>query len=54
MNSLSFLYSGKDQALPSQEEGQRIQKALPDCEIRVFEESGHFLFFVCLSNWVDI
>ncbi|KAE8665697.1 Esterase/lipase/thioesterase family protein isoform 2 [Hibiscus syriacus] len=39
-----LLCSGRDQLLPSQEECQRLQKALPDCEIRKFEESGHFLF----------
>ncbi|XVE67639.1 hypothetical protein DITRI_Ditri09bG0004300 [Diplodiscus trichospermus] len=39
-----ILCSGRDQLLPSQEESQRIQKALPNCEIRTFEENGHFLF----------
>ncbi|KAE8697432.1 putative Esterase/lipase/thioesterase family protein [Hibiscus syriacus] len=46
-----LLCSGRDQLLPSQEECQRLQKALPDCEIRKFEESGHFLF---LEDNVDL
>ncbi|MBA0831508.1 hypothetical protein Goarm_015973, partial [Gossypium armourianum] len=48
---LLILCSGRDQLLPSQEESQRLQKALPDCEIRMFEESGHFLF---LEDNVDL
>ncbi|XP_017975081.1 PREDICTED: acyltransferase-like protein At3g26840, chloroplastic isoform X1 [Theobroma cacao] len=46
-----ILCSGRDQLLPSQEESQRLQKATPDCEIRMFEESGHFLF---LEDSVDL
>ncbi|GMI67114.1 hypothetical protein like AT5G41120 [Hibiscus trionum] len=46
-----ILCSGRDQLMPSQEECQRLQKALPDCEIRKFEESGHFLF---LEDNVDL
>ncbi|KAL4364341.1 hypothetical protein GQ457_04G033810 [Hibiscus cannabinus] len=46
-----ILCSGRDLLLPSQEECQRLQKALPDCEIRKFEESGHFLF---LEDNVDL
>ncbi|XP_021297858.1 acyltransferase-like protein At3g26840, chloroplastic [Herrania umbratica] len=46
-----ILCSGRDQLLPSQEESQRLQKAMPDCEIRIFEESGHFLF---LEDSVDL
>ncbi|XWS40540.1 hypothetical protein CRYUN_Cryun17cG0004300 [Craigia yunnanensis] len=46
-----ILCSGRDQLLPSQEESQRLQKALPDSEIRMFEESGHFLF---LEDNVDL
>ncbi|XP_048336903.1 phytyl ester synthase 1, chloroplastic isoform X2 [Ziziphus jujuba] len=37
------LSSGRDQLLPSQEEGKRLFKMLPKCEIRRFEDSGHFL-----------
>ncbi|GMJ04369.1 hypothetical protein like AT5G41120 [Hibiscus trionum] len=39
-----LLSSGKDQLFPSQEEAQRLYHRLPKCEIRTFEESGHFLF----------
>ncbi|KAL4333814.1 hypothetical protein GQ457_07G000290 [Hibiscus cannabinus] len=39
-----LLCSGKDQLFPSQEEAQRLYRTLPRCEIRTFEESGHFLF----------
>ncbi|GKV40646.1 hypothetical protein SLEP1_g48257 [Rubroshorea leprosula] len=46
-----ILCSGRDQLLPSQEEGQRLYKALPKCEIRRFEESGHFLF---LDDNIDL
>ncbi|KAL4363433.1 hypothetical protein GQ457_04G033830 [Hibiscus cannabinus] len=46
-----ILCSGRDQLLPSQEESKRLQKALPDCEIRKFEESGHFLF---LEDNIDL
>ncbi|TYH99540.1 hypothetical protein ES332_A11G073500v1 [Gossypium tomentosum] len=48
---LLILCSGRDQLLPSQEESQRLQKALLDCEIRMFDESGHFLF---LEDNVDL
>ncbi|MFQ6633139.1 hypothetical protein Gotur_012094 [Gossypium turneri] len=49
----SCLHAVKAQLLIlcSQEESQRLQKALPDCEIRMFEESGHFLF---LEDNVDL
>ncbi|OMO99367.1 Diacylglycerol acyltransferase [Corchorus olitorius] len=46
-----LLFSGRDQLLPSQEESKRFRKALPDCEIRMFEENGHFLF---LEDKVDL
>ncbi|KAK8693267.1 hypothetical protein V6N13_070858 [Hibiscus sabdariffa] len=46
-----ILFRGRDQLLPSQEESRRLQKALPDCEIRKFEESGHFLF---LEDNIDL
>ncbi|KAE8706303.1 putative Esterase/lipase/thioesterase family protein [Hibiscus syriacus] len=39
-----LLCSGKDKLFPSQEEAQRLYRRLPKCEIRTFEESGHFLF----------
>ncbi|XP_054802446.1 phytyl ester synthase 2, chloroplastic-like isoform X2 [Prosopis cineraria] len=36
--------SGKDQLLPSQREGERLYRLIPKCELRKFEDSGHFLF----------
>lgn len=41
-----FVCSGKDQLLPSQEEGQRLTSALPKSQLRSFEDHGHFLFLV--------
>ncbi|KAK2968787.1 hypothetical protein RJ640_028180 [Escallonia rubra] len=35
------LYSGRDQLLPSLEEGERLSHMLPKCELRVFNDSGH-------------
>ncbi|XP_021297860.1 acyltransferase-like protein At3g26840, chloroplastic isoform X2 [Herrania umbratica] len=46
-----ILCSGKDQLLPSQEEAQRLRSMLPKSAIRLFEESGHFLF---LEDDVDL
>ncbi|XVF13860.1 hypothetical protein REPUB_Repub09cG0005400 [Reevesia pubescens] len=46
-----LLCSGKDQLFPSQDEVQRLRRILPKCEIRMFEESGHFLF---LEDNVDL
>ncbi|GAY65760.1 hypothetical protein CUMW_243500 [Citrus unshiu] len=45
------LSSGKDQLLPSQEEGQRLTSALPKSQLRSFEDHGHFLF---LEDGVDL
>ncbi|KAL9404328.1 hypothetical protein Peur_001300 [Populus x canadensis] len=45
------LSSGKDQFLPSEEEGQRLFRALPKCENRKFNDSGHFLF---LEDGIDL
>ena len=42
-------FSGRDQLLPSQEEGERLCHALPKCVIRKFNNSSHFLFLVGLS-----
>ncbi|XP_062011207.1 phytyl ester synthase 1, chloroplastic-like [Rosa rugosa] len=39
-----ILASGRDPLLPNQEEGLRLQRLLANCEIRTFEDSGHFLF----------
>ncbi|CAK7350126.1 unnamed protein product [Dovyalis caffra] len=38
------LSSGKDQLLPSEEEGHRLYLELLKCENRKFNDSGHFLF----------
>ncbi|XP_059669940.1 phytyl ester synthase 2, chloroplastic-like isoform X2 [Cornus florida] len=39
-----ILSSGRDQLLPSLEEGERLRQLLPNCQIRKFNNSGHFLF----------
>ncbi|KAJ0053590.1 hypothetical protein Pint_03058 [Pistacia integerrima] len=41
-----ILCSGRDQLLPSQEEGQRLRRALPKCQTHSFDDNGHFLFLV--------
>nr|AZM65208.1 diacylglycerol acyltransferase 9 [Vitellaria paradoxa] len=46
-----ILSSGKDQLLPSKEEGERLSHILPKCEIRKFNDSGHALF---LEDGVDL
>ncbi|KAK4603175.1 hypothetical protein RGQ29_011941 [Quercus rubra] len=45
-----ILSSGRDQLLPSQEEGERLCHVLPKCEIRKFNNSGHFLL---LEDGID-
>eukprot|EP00258_Populus_trichocarpa_P026440 XP_024442459.1 acyltransferase-like protein At3g26840, chloroplastic [Populus trichocarpa] len=37
------LSSGRDQLLPSEEEGQRLNRVLPKCQNRSYSGSGHFL-----------
>lgn len=32
--------------LPSEEEGERLRRRLPNCEIRTFRDKGHVLFLV--------
>ncbi|XP_044501963.1 acyltransferase-like protein At1g54570, chloroplastic isoform X4 [Mangifera indica] len=39
-----ILSSGRDQLLPSQEEGERLCHAIQKCETRHFSNNGHFLF----------
>ncbi|GLU18723.1 hypothetical protein SLE2022_350070 [Rubroshorea leprosula] len=46
-----LLCSGRDQLFPSEEEGERLRHALPNCEIRKFDESHHFLF---LEDGIDL
>ncbi|XP_059450629.1 LOW QUALITY PROTEIN: phytyl ester synthase 2, chloroplastic-like [Corylus avellana] len=46
-----IISSGKDELLPSLEEGGRLFRALPNCEIRKFNDSGHFLF---LEDGIDL
>ncbi|KAH9791710.1 AB hydrolase-1 domain-containing protein [Citrus sinensis] len=45
------LCSGKDQLMPSQEEGERLSSALHKCEPRNFYDHGHFLL---LEDGVDL
>jgi hypothetical protein len=44
--SLFVLFSGRDQLLPSEEEGQRLNRVLPKCQNRSYSGSGHFLLLV--------
>ncbi|GLU18709.1 hypothetical protein SLE2022_349940 [Rubroshorea leprosula] len=46
-----LLCSGRDQLFPSEEEGERLCHALPNCEIRKFDESHHFFF---LEGGIDL
>ncbi|XP_027350946.1 acyltransferase-like protein At3g26840, chloroplastic [Abrus precatorius] len=46
-----ILCSGNDQLLPSQQEGERLVQLLPKCELRKFDDSGHFLF---LEGSIDL
>ncbi|XP_054820821.1 phytyl ester synthase 2, chloroplastic-like [Prosopis cineraria] len=46
-----ILCSGRDQLLPSQQEGERLRRLLPNCELRKFDDSGHFLF---LDDNIDL
>ncbi|WJX77130.1 hypothetical protein P8452_60465 [Trifolium repens] len=46
-----ILCSGNDQLLPSQQEGERLHKLLPNCELRKFDDSGHFLL---LEGSIDL
>ncbi|KAH9791699.1 AB hydrolase-1 domain-containing protein [Citrus sinensis] len=46
-----ILSSGRDQLLPSLEEGERLFHALPNGEIRRAGDSGHFLF---LEDGIDL
>ncbi|OWM63782.1 hypothetical protein CDL15_Pgr006044 [Punica granatum] len=43
--------SERDQLLPSKAEASRLYRALPGCEIRKYEENGHFLF---LEGGIDL
>ncbi|CAK7334093.1 unnamed protein product [Dovyalis caffra] len=46
-----LLTSGRDQLLPSEDEGKRLLHALRKCEIRRFNDNGHYLF---LEDGVDL
>ncbi|PNY12798.1 acyltransferase-like protein chloroplastic-like [Trifolium pratense] len=46
-----ILCSGNDQLLPSQQEGERLLQLLPKCELRKFDDSGHFLL---LEGSIDL
>ncbi|KAK9272119.1 hypothetical protein L1049_002489 [Liquidambar formosana] len=35
-----ILFSGRDQLLPNQEEGERLHQAMPTCSIRKFKDNG--------------
>ncbi|KAL9246059.1 hypothetical protein vseg_019641 [Gypsophila vaccaria] len=46
-----ILVSGRDQLLPSLDEGQRLRKMLTNCEIRKFDDKGHSLL---LEDGIDL
>ncbi|AES80653.2 esterase/lipase/thioesterase family protein [Medicago truncatula] len=46
-----ILCIGNDQLLPSRQEGERLHQLLPNCELRKFDVSGHFLF---LEDSIDL
>ncbi|XP_019183791.1 PREDICTED: acyltransferase-like protein At3g26840, chloroplastic isoform X2 [Ipomoea nil] len=39
-----IISSGRDEFLPSQEEGERLSRVLPNCDIRQLSDSGHSIF----------
>ncbi|KAK1441133.1 hypothetical protein QVD17_06971 [Tagetes erecta] len=39
-----ILSSGKDQLLPSKQEGERLNRLIPKSDVRTFDDSGHMLF----------
>ncbi|KAK3039122.1 hypothetical protein RJ639_028868 [Escallonia herrerae] len=51
INSQCRPISGRDQLLPSLEEGERLSHMLPKCELRVFNDSGHT---VLLEDDIDL
>nr|GLL16405.1 acyltransferase-like protein At3g26840, chloroplastic isoform X3 [Ipomoea trifida] len=46
-----ILSSGRDEFLPSQEEGERLSRVLPNCDIRQLSDSGHAIF---LEDGIDL
>ncbi|XP_024021158.1 acyltransferase-like protein At3g26840, chloroplastic [Morus notabilis] len=46
-----IISSGRDVLLPSQKEATRLHQLLPNCMIRNFEDTGHFIF---LEDDVDL
>ncbi|CAN8273436.1 unnamed protein product [Cochlearia groenlandica] len=46
-----ILSSGNDQILPSKSEGKRLRKKLSKCELRSFNDNGHFLL---LEDGIDL
>ncbi|CAL5325472.1 unnamed protein product [Camellia sinensis] len=46
-----ILSSGRDQLLPSEEEGERLLDLIPNCKIRKFSDSGHALL---LEDGIDL
>lgn len=48
------LSSGRDQMLPSVEEGERLRKVLPKCKVRTFNDSGHAFFLEHAHDLVSI
>lgn len=49
-----ILSSGRDQLLPSRQEGERLYRLLPKSDIRTFDDSGHMLFMEQHPDFVTI
>lgn len=41
-----FHLSGKDNMLPSREEGRRLMKSIQNCKMRYFKDNGHTILLV--------
>jgi len=43
---MHWLFSGKDNMLPSEDEAKRLSSVLKNCVVRTFKENGHTLLLV--------
>lgn len=43
------MVSGKDNMIPSKEEGLRLVKSIQNCSVRHFKDNGHTLLMVCFN-----
>ena len=58
---MNLHFSGKDNILPSRDEGQRLMNSLQDCVVLHFKGSGHTLLLVCdymyihhITSWLAL